>query len=293
MGLAASQGRYLCLTARMSDLVYEGQQISQQRMALAKESSAVAEKYNDAMSNRVMQANIINKDGVVQQQQLTYSLITSKDPFAGLGMRLVDLDGNVVVPEKYKTIYVTNEDESFEKFTSSSDFISKYMTDLSDADKEKMGAWPVEDLVKHCKENNLLANLEFEVKDNQYAELQANGERFLYDENCKDPAYLQEMLTSGQWLLQQAVPKTVDNEAGWDDVMWQGSTQIVDVLDTSDDAAAEAEYETATKELQRRDKLLELKLEQVQTEEKSVETELESVKKIISKNIEDSFKTFA
>ena len=44
MGLAASQGRYLCLTARMSDLVYEGQQISQQRMALAKESSAVAEE---------------------------------------------------------------------------------------------------------------------------------------------------------------------------------------------------------------------------------------------------------
>ena len=41
MGLAASQGRYLSLTARMSDLVYEGQQISQQRMALAKESSAV------------------------------------------------------------------------------------------------------------------------------------------------------------------------------------------------------------------------------------------------------------
>ena len=70
MGLAASQGRYLCLTARMSDLVYEGQQISQQRMALAKETSAIAQEYNDALSNTVMQAAIIGQDGQVQNQKL-------------------------------------------------------------------------------------------------------------------------------------------------------------------------------------------------------------------------------
>ena len=54
MGLAASQGRYLCLTARMSDLVFEGQQISQQRMKLAEETQAIADAYNDAMNNTIM-----------------------------------------------------------------------------------------------------------------------------------------------------------------------------------------------------------------------------------------------
>ena len=78
MGLAASQGRYLCLTARMSDLVYEGQQISQQRLALASQQQDIANKYNDAMNNKIMQAKIIGEDGNVQSQQLTYDVITNK-----------------------------------------------------------------------------------------------------------------------------------------------------------------------------------------------------------------------
>lgn len=60
-----------------------------------------------------------------------------------------------------------------------------------------------------------------------------------------------------------------------------------------DDAAAEAEYEAAMTKIQKQDKLLELRLEQVQTQQSSVEKEMESVKQIIDKNIEDSFKTFA
>ena len=293
MGLAASQGRYLCLTARMSDLVYEGQQISQQRMALAKESSAVAEKYNEAMSNRIMQANIIGEDGSVQQQQLTYALITSKDPFAGLGMRIVDLDGNVVVPKKATTLVATAEDGSVEKFNSSAQFISKYMTNLSEDEANEKGTWDLDKLMKYYQEQNPSSTLQLSIQDNQYAELKTGEERFCYDENCTDPAYLQEMLSTGQWLLQQAVPVTADNESGWDDVMWQGSSQISDVLDTSDDAAAQAEYEAAMKELQKKDKLLELRLEEVQTEESSVEKEIESIKGVIKKNIEDSFGTFA
>ena len=79
MGLAASQGRYLCLTARNSDLVYEGQQISQQRLALTNETQEVADKYNEAMNNKIMQAN--TADGVTQQ--LTYDILTSQNPYSG------------------------------------------------------------------------------------------------------------------------------------------------------------------------------------------------------------------
>ena len=47
------------------------------------------------------------------------------------------------------------------------------------------------------------------------------------------------------------------------------------------------------KQIEKRDKILELRLEQVQTEENAVETEIESIKGVIDKNIENSFKTFA
>ena len=41
MGLAASQARFLGLTARKSNTEYEGQQVNQQRTALANESASL------------------------------------------------------------------------------------------------------------------------------------------------------------------------------------------------------------------------------------------------------------
>lgn len=296
MGLAASQGRYLCLTARMSDLIYEGQQISQQRMALAKETSAAANEYNEAMSNRILQANIIGEDGTVQSQQLTYATLTSKDPFTGLGMRLVDLDGNVVVPKKAYTMSVTSTGddgaETTETFNSSAAFITTYMTDLDSEEADKMGSWSLEGVMQYYQEQyaNANPNLTLALTSNIDESLKTDKESYLFDDNCNDPEYLQEMLTSGKWLIQE--PSTTSDE-GWEEVVWQGSTKISDVLDTSDDAAAEAKYEASMQELQKQDKLLELRLEEVQTQESAVEKEIDSIKDVISKNIEDSFGTFA
>ena len=44
MGLAASQARFLQLTARRSNIEYEGQQINQQRLALANESAGLYQR---------------------------------------------------------------------------------------------------------------------------------------------------------------------------------------------------------------------------------------------------------
>ncbi len=289
MGLAASQGRYLCLTARNSDLIYEAQQISQQRLALASESQAVSEKYNEAMNNTIMMAT--TPDGGTQR--LTYDIITNQDPFSGLCMRIVDLDGNVVVPAQSYTIEATSTNDDGEEITASissaSSFISKYMSDLDGDTVNEMSSWSLSDLAAYYQENYPDSGITVSVKSNINYSLKNENEHFLYDENCTDPDYLQQMLTSGEWLLQQVSTE----ESGWEDVVWQGSTSISEIYDTSDDAAAEAEYEAALADIQKKDKLLELRLEQVQTQQSSVETEIESIKEVISKNIENSFKTFA
>ena len=44
--------------------------------------------------------------------------------------------------------------------------------------------------------------------------------------------------------------------------------------------------------IQGQDKDLELRLKQLDTEENAISTELDSVKKVISKNVDSSFKTF-
>lgn len=286
MGLAASQGRYLALTARNSDLIYEAQQISQQRLALATQTQAIADEYTEAMNNTVMMANLA--DG---SQRLTYDIITSKDPFTGLNMRIVDTNGNVVVPPYKSSINVTyldeNGEEVNEKITSPSEFANKYMSD--DVQIEEMGSWSLEELEEHYNLNYASSGFVVTYDSGLDSSIKNENERYLFDENCKNADYLQEMLTSGEWSLQQI---NAENEEEWVDVEWQGTTSITEVYDTSDDAAAEAEYQSAMTAIQKQDKMLELRLEQVQTEQSAIEKEIESVKNVISKNIEGSFKTF-
>lgn len=289
MGLAASQARYLCLTARMSDLVFEGQQISQQRLQLTRESQEIAAKYSEAMNNTVMQA--ITPEGGTQQ--LTYQILTSKDPFTGLSMRLVDENGYVVSPPKTYTMTVSSTDDNGEEvtetFTSSSEFIKKYMNNISEDEASELSLKSLNELMTYYTENYPDSTLTLSVNDNTVDGIKNDGERYVYDEKCLDPEYLQEMITSGQWTIQQP---SMNEENEWSEFSWQSSTNIQSVMNTTDDAAAEAEYEAELARIQKRDKTLELRLEQIETEEQAVEKELESVKGIVKDNIQQSFQTF-
>ena len=62
---------------------------------------------------------------------------------------------------------------------------------------------------------------------------------------------------------------------------------------TDDDADAEAEYKRATAAIQVKEKRLQMELQQVESQQKACETEMESVKKVIEKNIEKTFKVFS
>jgi hypothetical protein len=48
-----------------------------------------------------------------------------------------------------------------------------------------------------------------------------------------------------------------------------------------------------TSVIQAQDRTLELKLKQVDTDHNAIQTEMDAVKKVIDKNIESTFKTFA
>ena len=63
--------------------------------------------------------------------------------------------------------------------------------------------------------------------------------------------------------------------------------------DTSDDAAADAEYRQKTAALQVKEKRLQMELQQIEAQQKACESELDSVKKIMDKNIERTLKVFS
>ena len=76
MGMAASQARYLGLTARKTNVEYEGQQVNQQRTALANESAGlfrrllsldtpVAPTQNDYYTDAYQYSDPMSSDGKV------------------------------------------------------------------------------------------------------------------------------------------------------------------------------------------------------------------------------------
>ena len=64
MGLSASQGRLLLLTAKQSDLEFRAQQISQKRLVLAQQLEQISKDYEDATSNRVMSISMYEEGTV-------------------------------------------------------------------------------------------------------------------------------------------------------------------------------------------------------------------------------------
>ncbi len=73
----------------------------------------------------------------------------------------------------------------------------------------------------------------------------------------------------------------------------QAKVEYQYVLDTSDDAAAESKYDYETAKLSQQDNNLELDLKQLETQHEAVMKEYESVKEVISNNVERTFNLFS
>jgi hypothetical protein len=99
---------------------------------------------------------------------------------------------------------------------------------------------------------------------------------FIYDKDSTDGAGTRYELTT----------TTVADERGYNDAMNQY------YFDKAVYDAKVQEINAKIEIIQTQDKNLELKLKQLDTEENAISTELDAVKKVISKNVESSFKTF-
>lgn len=72
-----------------------------------------------------------------------------------------------------------------------------------------------------------------------------------------------------------------------------GNNSFTTTYYTDDDREAEAEYDRKTASIQVKEKRLQNDLNQVETQQKACDTEIDSVKKVMEKNIERTFKVFS
>ena len=148
-------------------------------------------------------------------------------------------------------------------------------------------------------DGNKLEVIEREDEDgsvNKYvAQRQFDMGDFMIVDGLEDPDLFQQSIKDGIYRFAKLKEDESSGEVKLQAESWEtlGGGAISEDLDKSDDVTAEAEYKAKQERYQNLDKKLELRLNQLETERKAIETEVESVSKVIKDNVESSFKVFS
>lgn len=126
-----------------------------------------------------------------------------------------------------------------------------------------------------------------------YNQMKNGGYKVINESDFKDADWLENGILGGGLRLYDQKTEADGKTKKWENVSWtSGDPDIQEVEDTAGVAKAEAKYETTVAQINAKDKILDLELKNVDTEHSAVQNEIDSVKKIIDKNIERAFKMF-
>lgn len=331
MGMAASQARYLELTARKTDVEYQGQQINQQRTQLATESAG--------LFSEMMGLSVPIPPSTADFTTTDYSFTDGVNDYTISSVRNLtsDPDYNVNVTYTYKQSTYTGNDRTrtdlgvnlvgstywlTDGATTNPQNITR-LTQCTVSDTDDIAA--VEQIIKDTGSTTSFAN-DYNILGggitNIYKYTDAGANTYYYgvtqlntlnalggvagtSDNYfakyldktydkTENAYLTKT-TSGRYstikLASETATlgittKTTTNQEAYEDAMneYRYKQEIYQQQVNSINAR--------TSIVQAQDRTLELKLKQLDTEQEALQTEMESVKKVIDKNIEQTFKTF-
>ena len=341
MGMAASQARFLGLTARKTNTEYEGQQVNQQRTALANQSAGL---FNEMLALSVPTpplASDYSKTVFVFTNPSTSDTISLdyifKNPIGEDGKQTYTVDGTYPKNDYLYTVaqrtYGTGDSNSYEIRKSDSDPVtysisiggSSYMTlsgpNTYDALTDKFNG--SEGAPGNCAKGDtyykytntetgiayFINSKDFDPAASEYPsnlmiyaqQGYAKDETFHYDSAevtvANDGTGRYTSIRFATDVDEQGNPKnfvtcalemqTVQDDETYDEAMNEYNSQKA----LYDKRVAEIDAETTI--IQQQDKTLELHLTQLDTEQQAIQTEMDAVKKVIDKNIEETFKTFA
>jgi len=282
MGLSASQFRYLSLTARQSDLEYQAQCINNQRLAIASKSSAATKAYNEGLSNTVIRVSgKYQSDGTQIWEIMNYTNLQE------YGYQVIGANGESLNPSPYTTYAAGTTISTADWGT---------LTESQKANCTKVDEGYV------VNSDMTIAKADFKGMDIQTLLMSGQGQivsdtfyNYLVEHGYGTGRYFDDEgnETTYEKLLENFQnDKTLGSHKTVIDWQADVSGTFKQNYYTEDDAQVEADYESKTADLQYQDKMLECQLKQIETEHKAIETEMESLKKVIDKNIENSYKTF-
>ncbi len=276
MGLASSQARLLLLTSRKSDLEYKSQMISQRKIMLSMQTEGLGTEYTKALSNTRLMMSYYNATNENQsfKEQITYAGLTSGNGTALGKFLITDESGVIQLPPAEAGKAPELPTWIKEKLTGTPAVPANGTTPAVPA------------IPPSASINTTNKTITIDGVTYKYAE----------NENLSNKMAFQDSLQNGSLYLKKYDPESQSENDAQTPFFTQaisGSTNFDSELYTEDDAKAQAEYEQASRKIQNQDKILDLELKNIETQHKAIETEYDSVKQVIQKNIETSYKIFA
>ena len=323
MGLAASQARFLGITARKSNIEYEGQQVNQQRTALAQEVNAL---YNKLLSLDVPTApdttqyyetnysfsldNTESYDGdyliknYYQNDDGTYYLNTERtyNKNVAVGTVLSNSGITYTTGETGERTYTLNTPEGSYQLTANAQNSASMIALIN----ETYGEGTVtDDSLYYYQDADGLTHYMTPTQVEGYTDgsslssyISSNKEvtetvifesaTVTFDENNRFSSISATDPNTGASIFNTT---TVDTTRVHDDEGYEAALRDYTMSrDEYDKEVADLNAQTET--LQQEDKVLELRLNQIDTEQNELQIELDAVKAVLDKNIENTFNTF-
>ncbi len=114
------------------------------------------------------------------------------------------------------------------------------------------------------------------------------------DNQANNEEWLNFALKKGIITMTQATAQDgEDNDITWENIIYSNVSELVEVEDSEKIAKAEAEYQDGLLEVQIKDKKYDIELKKLDTEHNALQQQLESIKSVMDKNTERSFKAFS
>ena len=285
MGLAASQARFLGLTARKSNVEYEGQQVNQQRTALANESAS--------LYSQLTNLKVPTPPDIINYYTTEYSFKYNDVTYTMSALPVRNSNGTYSVGLSYDATVA-----NFKELDSMTGI------DFTNAQTSTLAQYP--DLKKFLGDK---------YDDNTQISMMTSNKNYYYQVGTNADA------KTYQYFANQVTYSMVSNNASLK-YNQAGEYESITIPELSEEPISVStttrqdsnaydlamnnyqkeynEYEKViaainakTETIQQQDKTLELRLKQLDTEQEAVQTEMDAVSKVINKNVESTFKTFA
>ena len=294
MGMSASQARLLSLTSRMHDLEYEAQALQYSKLDLADIKNKAYDEYEEALDSTKFQMTMVTADGK-EYQDITYQNMIMAN--AGAVHSLYTLteaaSGKILLPEQIasKITPMPNNVDDFLEIVAKN-YLYTGRTDLTTKDE----------YIREMRSDgnyDYWKSIYYQIggyQDDSGNLVSGRGFIPISKQNAVDRDWLSEAPNSGEVSLYKMTKEEsfLDGKAVniFAETSMSSDPDITEVKNQELIDLASVKYEKAIDDVNTKDQKLDLQLAKIDSLHNALKTEYDSVKQIVSKNIDRSFKTF-